>query len=149
MATFIIEVVNGANGKPIPNANVNGGFNVPACPFSWNPVEDIECTSGPDYSFNGYTDNNGEFEANIEYNVDGQTVNLSITANGFYDYSATLDLAARPGYNPDEKTIITLTPISQNGSLYWDPFGQGTNIPGLAGAEANLAGASQQAAVRN
>jgi len=125
MSTTLLFIVRSTSGKVVQNANISGAVLVPACQIGLNLIGDFECHSGPDYNFNGFTDGNGRYLLELPYNVSGQSVEFDVTCNGYYNFSETMDLNLYPGHTPELETYINLTPQVSNGSIYWDPSGQG------------------------
>lgn len=129
MTAFTITVKS-ISGQPIYNAQVSGSVILPKCGFTWNPIAAAECSSGEDYTFNGYTDQNGNYPINIPYTVSGQQIEVDVAVNGYYSDAQTFDSKTYPGHVVNQSATMYLTPTVSQGSISTPPPGQG--LPGTA-----------------
>ena len=116
------------DGKPIQNALVTATMSQEPCGFGA-----IGCSSGPDYTEDGYTDANGEWIGDIKY-TKAPTINYSVQATNYYDQtgSTSLNGANLVNENVWGTVNVSMTPVPSSSSPgSTAPPGQGTGAVAL------------------
>ena len=127
--------VKDLDGKPIQNALVTATMSQEPCGFGA-----IGCSSGPDYTEDGYTDANGEWIGDIEY-TKAPTIKYSVQATNYYDQTGSTSLNGANLVNENvwgtvNVSMTTVPSSSSPGSTA--PPGQGTGAVTLQQLETDV-----------